>query len=261
MVYSCGVRNARSCAFAGVKARILLSVDETRPNFDTVCFRERRRALIPRAPVPLDRARESGNVRIRKLLLVIAAALTIAIVLTACGGSEEGQTPDDAVAPDAPERTQQQSAEEQASAPEDPTLNITVPSMERISNAPIPDTFGEDEEALKNFAGIHLQGTGFPWQDEANVYIAGHRLGYPNTPSFLAFWDIDNVVEGDQIFVTDANGREYTYEVFQTLEVDPTDLFVTEPLEGRNILTLQSCTLPDYERRVVVQAELQDTRA
>jgi sortase A len=201
-------------------------------------------------------------VRIRKLLLVIATALAIVIVLTACGGSEEGQTPpDDAVAPDAPERTQQQSAEEQASAPEDPTLNITVPSMERINNAPIPDTFGDDEEALKNFAGIHLQGTGFPWQDEANVYIAGHRLGYPNTPSFLAFWDIDSVVEGDQIFVTDANGREYTYEVFQNLEVDPTDLFVTEPLEGRNILTLQSCTLPDYERRVIVQAELQDTRA
>ncbi|MDQ3637321.1 MAG: class E sortase [Actinomycetota bacterium] len=198
--------------------------------------------------------------RIRKLLLVIAVALAMAIVLTACS-SEEGQTPDDAVAPDAPEQTQQQSAEERANAPEDPTLNITVPSMERLSDSPIPDTLGDDEEALKNFAGVHLQGTGFPWQDEANVYIAGHRLGYPNTASFLAFWDIDNVAEGDEVFVTDANGREYTYEVFQTLEVDPTDLFVTEPQEGRNILTLQSCTLPDYERRVVVQAELQDTRA
>jgi sortase A len=192
--------------------------------------------------------------------LVIAAALAMAIVLTACGGSEE-TPPDEAVAPDAPEQTQRQSAEEQANAPEDPTLNLTVPSMERISEAPVPDALGDDEEALKNFVGIHLQGTGFPWQDEANVYIAGHRLGYPNTPSFLAFWDIDNVAEGDRIFVTDANGREYTYEVFQTLEVDPTDLFVTEPLEGRNILTLQSCTLPDYERRVVVQAELQDTWA
>jgi sortase A len=199
-------------------------------------------------------------VRIRKLLLVVAAALATAFVLTACGGSEE-TPPDEAVAPDAPEQTQRQSAEEQASAPDDPTLSLTVPSMERISDAPIPDTLGDDEEALKNFAGIHLQGTGFPWQDEANVYIAGHRLGYPNTASFLAFWDIDNVAEGDRIFVSDANGREYTYEVFQTLEVDPTDLFVTEPLEGRNILTLQSCTLPDYERRVVVQAELQDTRA
>ena len=198
--------------------------------------------------------------RIRKLLLVVASALATAFVLTACGGSEESP-PDEAVAPDAPEQAQQQSAEEQANAPEDPTLTLTVPSMERISDATIPDTLGDDEEALKNFAGIHLQGTGFPWQDEANVYIAGHRLGYPNTASFLAFWDIDNVVEGDRIFVSDANGREYTYEVFQTLEVDPTDLFVTEPQEGRNILTLQSCTLPDYERRVVVQAELQDTRA
>jgi sortase A len=198
-------------------------------------------------------------VRIRKLLLVVAALAT-ALLLTACGGSEESP-PDEAVAPDAPEQTQQQSAEEQANAPADPTLNLTVPSMERINNAPVPDTLGDDEEALKNFVGIHLQGTGFPWQDEANVYIAGHRLGYPNTDSFLAFWDIDNVVEGDRIFVSDANGREYTYEVFQTLEVDPTDLFVTEPQEGRNILTLQSCTLPDYERRVVVQAELQDTRA
>lgn len=198
--------------------------------------------------------------RIRKLLLVVASALATAFVLTACGGSEESP-PDEAVAPDAPEQAQQQSAEEQANAPEDPTLTLTVPSMERISDATIPDTLGDDEEALKNFAGIHLQGTGFPWQDEANVYIAGHRLGYPNTASFLAFWDIDNVVEGDRIFVSDANGREYTYEVFQTLEVDPTDLFVTEPQEGRNILTLQSCTLPDYERRVVVQAELQDARA
>ena len=109
--------------------------------------------------------------------------------------------------------------------------------------------------------GIHLEGTGFPWQDETNVYIAGHRLGYPNTPSFLAFWDIDNLVEGDRVFVEDANGREYTYEVFQTLEVEPTDLSVTEPIEGRNILTLQTCTLPDYARRVIVQAELVESQA
>jgi sortase A len=91
------------------------------------------------------------------------------------------------------------------------------------------------------------------------VYVAGHRLGYPNTPSFLAFWDLDNVAEGDDIYVTDANGRDYTYEVFQVLEVGPTDLFVTEPQDGKNILTLQSCTLPDYANRLIVQAELKDS--
>jgi sortase A len=198
-------------------------------------------------------------VRIGKVLLVIASLAMVA-TLAACGGSEEAP-PDEAVAPDAPTEKQKQSAEEQANAPADPTLNLTVPGMERIKDAPVPDTFGDDEELLKNYVGIHLEGTGFPWQDETNVYIAGHRLGYPNTPSFLAFWDIDNLVEGDRVFVEDANGREYTYEVFQTLEVDPTDLFVTEPIEGRNILTLQTCTLPDYARRVIVQAELVESQA
>ena len=199
--------------------------------------------------------------RIRKLLLAIAA-LTLVMALTSCGGSEEGQNPPSApVAPTAPAETQAQSAADQANAPADTTLNLTVPSMERISDAPIPDTFGDDEESLKNYAGIHLEGTGFPWQGEANVYIAGHRLGYPNTPSFLAFWDLDKVSEGDQIYVTDANGRQYTYEVFQIMEVDPTDLFVTEPVQGKNILTLQSCTLPDYAKRLIVQAELKDSKA
>ena len=201
--------------------------------------------------------------RIGKLSLVILALMMVAALAVACGGSdEEGQTPpDEAVAPNAPSEEQEQSAEEQANAPDDPTLNITVPSMERIKDAPIPDTTGDDEDSLRKFAGIHLEGTGFPWQEEANVYIAGHRLGYPNTPSFLAFWDIDNVAEGDQVFVEDANGREYTYEVFDLLEVGPTDLFVTEPQEGKNILTLQTCTLPDYANRVIVQAELVDSKA
>ena len=190
----------------------------------------------------------------------MVAALATAMALAACSGSNEESPPDEAVAPDAPSSQQKQSAADKANAPDDPTLTLTVPSMERVNNSPIPDTFGDDEDSLRDFAGIHLEGTGFPWQEEANVYIAGHRLGYPNTPSFLAFWDIDNVAEGDQIFVEDANGREYTYEVFQTLEVEPTDLFVTEPIEGKNILTLQSCTLPDYVRRVVVQAELQESQ-
>jgi sortase A len=222
-------------------------------------LREHRRATFSAAPVPAGGATEVASVRVRKLLLVVAA-LAMVMALAACSGSNEESLPDEAVAPDAPSSQQKQSAADKANAPNDPTLTLTVPSMERVNNSPIPDTLGDDEDSLRDFAGIHLEGTGFPWQEEANVYIAGHRLGYPNTPSFLAFWDIDNVVEGDQIFVEDANGGEYTYEVFRTLEVEPTDLFVTEPIEGKNILTLQTCTLPDYARRVVVQAELQENQ-
>ncbi|CAN5559519.1 hypothetical protein BH24ACT22_BH24ACT22_03900 [soil metagenome] len=139
--------------------------------------------------------------------------------------------------------------------PEDKTLWVTVPKMSRVESSPFPHTAGDDEASLKKYAGIHLKGTGFPWQEEANVYIAGHRLGYPNTSSFLAFWDLNKVKKGDKVHVTDAMGRSYTYRVFKELVVNPSDLFITRPIEGKNILTLQTCTLPDYSQRLIVQAE------
>ena len=143
--------------------------------------------------------------------------------------------------------------------PKDKTLELTVPTMARIENDDIPSTTGTDEEALKTHAAIHLEGTGFPWDDEANVYIAGHRLGYPNTESWLTFWDLNEVGDGDKIYVTDANDTKYTYEVFKTFVVSPSDTHVTDIQPGKNILTLQSCTLPDYKQRLIVQAELTDT--
>ena len=146
-----------------------------------------------------------------------------------------------------------------STGPSDKTLELTVPSMARIEDDEVPYTAGNDEEALKTHAAIHLEGTGFPWDNEANVYIAGHRLGYPNTESWLTFWDLSNVVGGDKIYVTDANGTEYTYDVFKNFVVSPSDTHVTETLPNKNILTLQSCTLPDYGERLIVQAELTET--
>ena len=148
-----------------------------------------------------------------------------------------------------------------STGPEDKTLELTVPAMSRIENDDIPYATGTDEEALRSHAAIHLEGTGFPWDDEANVYIAGHRLGYPNTESWLTFWDLNKVSAGDEIYVTDANGTKYTYKVFKTFIVRPSDTQVTATEPGKNILTLQTCTLPDYEQRLIVQADLTDTQA
>lgn len=154
-----------------------------------------------------------------------------------------------------PQRKPQKKQRAAVPVPKDKTLWVTVPKMNRVQSAPMPSTTGDDEESLKEFAGIHLQGTGFPWQEEANVYIAGHRLGYPNTSSFLAFWDLNNVNMGDEIHLTDAMGRSYTYRVFKELVVGPSDNFITRPVKGKNIVTLQTCTLPDYSERLIVQAE------
>jgi sortase A len=145
------------------------------------------------------------------------------------------------------------------SGPKVKTLKLTVPKMSQLDNDTVPTVPGTNMESLGSHAAIHLAGTGFPWENEANVYLAGHRLGYPRTDSFLAFFDLNKLEEGDHVYVTDANGTRYTYEVFKEFTVGPTDLSVTEPVPGKNILTLQTCTLPDYSQRLIVQAELVET--
>ena len=40
--------------------------------------------------------------------------------------------------------------------------------------------------------------------------------------------------------------------------VNPDASYVTEPVPGKSVVTLQTCTLPDYEQRLIVQAELTD---
>jgi sortase A len=91
----------------------------------------------------------------------------------------------------------------------------------------------------------------------ANVYITGHRLGYENTDSYLAFWDLNELEEGDEIYITDSEGRTYTYVVFKKVVATPENLGVlSAPIEGKNIVTLQSSTLPDYTKRLLVRGEL-----
>jgi sortase A len=134
-------------------------------------------------------------------------------------------------------------------------LQLTIPKMKRVRNIPVYDGAAGDKGKLA--AGtLHLKDTGFPWEAEANVYIAGHRLGYPRTKSFLVFWNLDKLRRGDRVVLKDAEGGRYVYEVFDKLVVGPNDVSVKEPMEGKNIVTLQTCTLPNYKQRLLVQARL-----
>ncbi|MBV9453383.1 MAG: sortase [Rubrobacter sp.] len=205
--------------------------------------------------------RRLSKVRIRRIVLplVSLAFVSVGVVLIASYFLIQGQesTATNSNNPKSFNVPKVSSTQEtDAGGPEDKTLTVTIPKMVRVENASVPNTPGEDESALKEHAAIHLEGTGFPWQEEANVYLAGHRLGYPGYPSFLAFYDLDKLESGDEILVTDANGKKYTYRVFKTFVADPTDLSITEPVPGKNVMTLQTCTLPDYAQRLIVQAEL-----
>ena len=140
-------------------------------------------------------------------------------------------------------------------APGKSTMTLTVPEMKRVQEVPVYNGPASDKAALHDGA-LHLSGTGFPWQRGANVYIAGHRLGFPGTKSYLVFWDLDKLENGDEVILTDANGTRYTYEVFKKSIVPPDAYHVTRPIAGRSVVTLQTCTLPDYKERLIVRAEL-----
>ena len=140
-------------------------------------------------------------------------------------------------------------------APKDDSLKLTVPKMKRVKNIPVYDAGWNDERKL-DAGAIHLKGTGFPWQPESNTYIVGHRLGYPKTGSFLVFYDLNKLKNGDRVLLRDTDGRRYVYRVFKEIIVDPSDLQVTKPVSKKNVVSLQACTLPDYSKRLIVQAEL-----
>jgi sortase A len=145
--------------------------------------------------------------------------------------------------------------------PKDKTLKLTVPEMKQIEDDTIPTGTGTNEALFRDHAAVHLRDTGFPWQRTANVYIAGHRIGFPGTDSNLAFYDLEDLKKGDKVYLEDAEGREYTYQVFGKLVVEPTNLSVLKPIKGKNIVSLQTCTLPDYTNRVILRAVLKDVKS
>lgn len=145
------------------------------------------------------------------------------------------------------------------SAPKDEDMTLTIPSMKRVKKIPVYDDTANDEAALHN-GTLHVKDTGFPWQREANVYIAGHRLGYPRTESFLVFWDLNELKRGARVVLKDSEDTKYVYKVFDRQIVGPNEVSVKKPIEGKNIVSLQTCTLPDYKERLIVRAELFKTK-
>lgn len=208
--------------------------------------------------------------RLRKFALILSA-LTLTLALTACnslvqsggdGAEQEGQQEEEQ---QTPTQGNEETGGNIAEAPEDETLALSVPSLD-INLDSIPTERGDNTQALTDNAAVHLLYTGFPWEEEANVYLAGHVEGYEGTPSYKAFEGLEQLENGDEIVVTDANGKEYNYEVFEKVQVDPTAVEYLDPIPGKNIVTLQTCELvgvnpdgsPDYSNtdRLVVRGEL-----
>jgi sortase A len=159
---------------------------------------------------------------------------------------------------------EEEEQEKGPAAPDDPTLYLTIPRLGMYDNTVRNDS---SEEAL-DLGAIKLPYTGFPWQEgDINTYVACHRLGWPGTESYNQCLNLPAMQEGDQISLKDTNGTLYRYRVVETLIVEADDTWVTEPVAGKDMISLQTCveapdelyTLgPNWSDRFIVRAERTD---
>jgi sortase A len=107
---------------------------------------------------------------------------------------------------------------------------------------------GVGTEDLKKGPG-HYPQTPMPGQ-EGNAAIAGHRTTYGHP-----FFDLDNLVLGDEILMTTKDGR-FRYSVIEKKNVNPNAVEVLDPTT-ENILTLTTCT-PKFSaaQRLIVVSKL-----
>ena len=95
----------------------------------------------------------------------------------------------------------------------------------------------------------HWPGTALPGQI-GNVVVGGHR-----TSKHKVFRNVDQLVAGDEIIFTDANGV-HVYIVNRVEIVSPTDVWIINPTETATA-TLFACHPPgSTAQRIVVFADL-----
>ena len=184
---------------------------------------------------------------LRTLMRILGAAMVlvglglVALFFVGPPGGTAGSIPTDTGAPTT-----------EPAAPVDGTLYLTIPKLGLRDRTVYSSSSEEDLDASL----IHLPETGFPWQPGANTYIAGHRMGFFGTNSFLVFFRLNELEPGDQVILGDSIGREYDYRVTGQMVVSPEDTRVLEPVAGKSVISLQTCTLPDYSNRLVVRGEM-----
>ncbi len=120
--------------------------------------------------------------------------------------------------------------------PDDPTMFLSVPKLG------IVDAVVLDGEAGLELGVQHLEGAGYPWLPGSNTYLSGHRVGFPETGSDHIFYNLPAMEEGDEIVLRDTLGQEHRYEVSEIFAVTPFDVWVADPVAGKDMVSLQVCT-------------------
>ncbi len=133
-------------------------------------------------------------------------------------------------------------------------LALSVPRL-GLENVPVP--MGNSQVELDREGIIRMKEGGIPWEEGSNTTIVGHRLGYFFTKRSYVFYELDEMKPGDELTLRDYTGETYTFRVYDRLTVRPEDYWVTYPVPGKTVVSLQTCDpIPTFENRLIVRAEL-----
>ena len=101
----------------------------------------------------------------------------------------------------------------------------------------LPIYHGIGEEVLQKGVG-HISQTAFPVGGEGNHTVLSTHRGLPDARLFT---DLDELEPGDAFYIR-VLGNNLAYEVDQVEVVDPGDVSLLKPEEGKDYVTLLTCT-------------------
>ena len=147
-----------------------------------------------------------------------------------------------------------QNAPARADIPHNARLLLSIPRL-GMEDVTIGDS---SEQAHLDREGImHLSGTGFPYQRGSNTYIVGHAGDYYTSRVPNPFRNLKELRPGDLIALRDATGKTYNYRIYDRFVVAPRDVWVMNPVAGKDVVTFQTCfPAPVFDKRLIVRGEL-----
>lgn len=181
--------------------------------------------------------------RVRRAVLVLAAVTALATVSAPVDAETLGP-PEPFWADWTPAVTRRPAGDAAQSA------GYVVSSL-RIPSIGVEETVRAGIDlSIINQGPAHWSGTS-PVGGSGNVVLAGHRTTFG-----APFYDLDRLVPGDLVFLTDPRGFEVIYRVSQTFVVDPSAIWITYD-SGDPTLTLFAChPKGSAAQRIVVRADL-----
>jgi sortase A len=118
-----------------------------------------------------------------------------------------------------------------------PAIGLSHPTYEGIDLATI------------NHGPSHWPGTALPGE-RGNTVFRGHRTTYSRP-----FWDIDELVPGDEVIFTTPAGR-FTYRVMETFIVGERETWIAKPTEGATFTIFACHPKGSARQRYVAKGEL-----